>query len=40
MSISLSKLVKYLSGKLHSTKCTDCKSKLDNMSFKDLLINH
>ena len=28
MSTSLSKLVKYLSGRLHSNKCTDCKSKL------------
>ena len=33
MSTSLSKLVKYLSGRLHSDKCTDCKSKLDYMSF-------
>ena len=35
MSTSLSKLVKYLSGKLHNDKCTDCKSKLDYMLFKD-----
>ena len=34
MSTSLSKLVKYLSGKLHSDKCTDCKSKFDYMSIK------
>ena len=34
-STSLSKLVKYLSEKLHSDKCTDCKSKLDYISFKD-----
>ena len=35
MSTSLSKLVKYLSGKLHSNKCTDCKPKRDYMYFKD-----
>ena len=35
MSTSLSKLIKYLSERLHSFKCTDCKSKLDCMSFKD-----
>ena len=35
MSTSLSKLVKYLSEKNHSDKCTDCKSKLDYISFKD-----
>ena len=35
MSTSLSKLVKYLSEKLHSDKCADCKSKLDCVSFKD-----
>ena len=35
MSTSLSKLVKYSSEKLHSDKCTDCKSKLDYISFKD-----
>ena len=35
MPTSLSKLVKYLSRKLHSNKCTDCKSKLDYLSFKD-----
>ena len=35
MSTSLSKLVKYLSEKLHSDKCTDCKSKLDYVLFKD-----
>ena len=35
MSTSLSKLVKYLSGKLHNDKCTGCKSKLDYMLFKD-----
>ena len=29
MSASVSKLVKYLSGKLHFDNCTDCKSKLD-----------
>ena len=34
-STSLSKLVKYLSRRLHSDKCTDCKSKLDYMSVKD-----
>ena len=32
---SLSKLVKYLSGRLHSDECTDCKSKLAYVSFKD-----
>ena len=32
---SLSKPVKYLSEKLHSDKCTDFKSKLDYISFKD-----
>ena len=31
MSTSLSKLVKYLSGRLHSDKCVDCKSYLDCM---------
>ena len=35
MSSSLSKLVKYLSEKLHSDKCTNCKSHLDYMSIKD-----
>ena len=35
MLTSLSKLVKYLSRRLHSDKCTDCKSKLDYMSVKD-----
>ena len=35
MSTSLSKLVKYLLGKLHSNKCTDCKPKRDYMYFKD-----
>ena len=37
MSTSLSKLVKYLSEKLHSNKCTDtdCKSHLNFMSTKD-----
>ena len=35
MSTSLSKLVKYLSGKLHSNKCIDCKPKRDYMHFKD-----
>ena len=36
MSTSLSILVrKYLSEKLHSGKCKDCKYKLDYMSFKD-----
>ena len=35
MSASLSKLVKYLSEKLHSDKCTDCKSKLDYISLQD-----
>ena len=35
MSTSPSKLVKYLSGKLYCGKCTDCKSKLDYISFKD-----
>ena len=39
MSTSLSKLVKYLSGKRHSDKCTDCKSKLDYISFKDNPLN-
>ena len=34
MSTSLSKLVKYLLGKLHSNKCTDCKAKLAYMPFK------
>ena len=35
MSTSLSKLVKYLSERLHSDKCIDCKSDLDYMSVKD-----
>ena len=35
MSTSLSKLVKYLSERIHSDKCTDCKSHLDHMSVKD-----
>ena len=35
MSTSLSKLVKYISGKLPCDNCTDCKSKLDYISFKD-----
>ena len=35
MSTSLSKPVKCLSGKLHSNKCADCKSKLGGTSFKD-----
>ena len=35
MPTSLSKLVKYLSEKLQNDKCKDCKSKLDDMSFKD-----
>ena len=35
MSTSLSKLVKYLSGRLLSDTFTDCKSKLDYTSFKD-----
>ena len=34
-STSLSKLVKYLSEKLQNDNCKDCKSKLDDMSFKD-----
>ena len=35
MSTSLSKLVKYLSGRLPSDTFTDCKSKLDYTSFRD-----
>ena len=35
MSTSLSKLVKYLSERIHSDKCTDCKSHLDHVSVKD-----
>ena len=35
MSTSLSKLVKFLSERLHNDQCTDCKSKLDYMYFKD-----
>ena len=35
MWTSVSKLVKYLSGKLHFDNCTDCKSKLDYILFKD-----
>ena len=35
MSALLSKLVKYLSDKLHSDTCADCKSKLEYISFKD-----
>ena len=35
MSTSLSKLVKYLSERLHSDKCKDCKSHRDYMSIKD-----
>ena len=36
MPALLSKLVKYLSKKTsYSTKCTDCKSIIDYMSFKD-----
>ena len=34
MSTSLSKLVKYLSERLHSGNRTGCKSKPDYMSFK------
>ena len=35
MSSSLSNLVDNLSEGIHSGKCTDCKSCLDNMMFKD-----
>ena len=35
MSSSLSNLVDNLSGGLHCDKCTDCKSCLDYMMFKD-----
>ena len=35
MSTSLSKHVKNSLERIHSNKLTDCKSKLDNMSFKD-----
>ena len=35
MSTSLSKLVKYLSERIHSDKCTDCKSHLEYISVKD-----
>ena len=35
MPTLLSKLVKYSSKKLHSTKCLNCKSVLDYMYFKD-----
>ena len=35
MSTPLSKLVKYLSERIHSDKCTDCKSHLEYMSVKD-----
>ena len=35
MSKSLSSLVKYLSGRIHSDKCIDCRSHLDHMSVKD-----
>ena len=35
MSSSLSNLVDNLSERLHSDKCTDCKSCLDYMKFKD-----
>ena len=35
MSSSLSNLVNNLSDRLHSDKCTDCKSYLDYMSIKD-----
>ena len=35
MSTSLSKHFKNLSERIHSNKLTDCKSKLDSMSFKD-----
>ena len=35
MSISLSNLVDNLSDKLHSDKCTGCKSYLDYISIKD-----
>ena len=35
MSTSLSKLVKYLSERLHSDKCIDCESHLDYMLIKD-----
>ena len=35
MTISLSSLVDNLSERVHSDKCTDCKSYLDYMSVKD-----
>ena len=35
MSSSLLNLVDNLSEALHSDKCTDCKSSLDYMKFKD-----
>ena len=35
MSSSLSNLVYNISARLHSDRCTDCKSCLDYMSFKD-----
>ena len=35
MSSSLSNLIDNLSEELHCDKCTDCKSCLDYMSFKD-----
>ena len=35
MSTSLSKLIKYLSERIYSDTCTDCKSHLDYMSVKD-----
>ena len=35
VSTSLSKLVKYLPERLYNNKCTDCKSKLGYVYFKD-----
>ena len=35
MSTSFSKLVKFLSERLHNDQCTDCESKVHYMSFKD-----
>ena len=35
MSNSLTKVVKYLSERIHCDKCTGCKSYLDYMSVKD-----
>ena len=38
MSTTLSKLVKFLSDRLHIDKCTNCESNLDYMSVKEFVL--